>query len=973
MFEPSTRPRLFGLPPGADFGCSVIEGLRARIPVPGELRHVQLFVNTRRMQRRLEQLFDHGPATTLPRLHVITDLARDPLLTGGTEPVPALRRRLELTALISDLIAQQPDLAPRSSLFALADSLAAIFDEMHGEGVSAEVLANLDVTDQSGHWQRALQFLRIAEQFDRASHSAPDAEQQQRRAVCALIARWHDTPPAHPVLLAGSTGSRGTTRLLMEAVSRLPQGGVILPGFDFDQPMSIWDTLQGETIAEDHPQARFADLIRSLDLEPDDVQPWTAAPAPSPARNRLISLSLRPAPVTDQWLTDGPGLKDLPEALNEVTLLEAPTPRLEAEAIALRLRQAALDGQTAALISPDRTLTRQVTAALDRWHILPDDSAGLPLQLSPVGRLLRQSAQMRCGPVDSLALFAALKHPLTHSTEDRNRHLLATRELELYTRRHGPAYPDAQSLRAWAAPNDRQQFADWAAWVGALLSPTPPDIAPLSTHLAQHRALAEALSGGPQGSQGRLWEGPAGEAAATLFEQVEHSAEIAADLSPQDYASLIGQILAGGEVRRPEVGHPNIRIWGTLEARVQSADLVILGGLTEGIWPEPPSPDPWLNRPMRKAAGLLLPDRRIGLAAHDYQQAVAAPEVWITRAIRSEEAETVPSRWVNRLTNLLGGLDGGAQLLTEMRARGQHWVTMAEALETPEHLVPSAPRPSPQVPKDARPKSISVTQVKTLIRDPYAIYARDILRLPKLDSLVPEPDAPLRGILIHEILRRFVAEGIDPAAPEAAERLIELADEQLATGCPWPAIQRHWRARFARVVPWFLQTEQLRRARAVTSALEQAGEIELTGLGLRLRARADRIDRAEDGRLTIYDYKTGAPPSEKEQEAFDKQLLLQAAMAERGAFDPPGAGPVADAAFIGLGSSPSQVAAPLDSTPAGQVWDDFVTLMQAWQDPARGYTARMAPKFTGDEGPYDHLSRYGEWDETQPPKPEDMS
>jgi len=152
---------------------------------------------------------------------------------------------------------------------------------------------------------------------------------------------------------------------------------------------------------------------------------------------------------------------------------------------------------------------------------------------------------------------------------------------------------------------------------------------------------------------------------------------------------------------------------------------VILGGLNDGTWPEAPAPDPWLNRKMRSDAGLLLPERRIGLSAHDYQQAIAAPQVWITRAIRSDEAETVPSRWLNRLGNLLGGLGdaGGPEAWTEMRTRGQHWLDQVTALEEITR-VPPAPRPSPRPPMAARPRDLSVTEIKRLIRDPYAVYAK---------------------------------------------------------------------------------------------------------------------------------------------------------------------------------------------------------------------------------------------------------
>ena len=156
----------------------------------------------------------------------------------------------------------------------------------------------------------------------------------------------------------------------------------------------------------------------------------------------------------------------------------------------------------------------------------------------------------------------------------------------------------------------------------------------------------------------------------------------------KDYTNIFGAVLAEGEVRDPLTSHPNILIWGTLEARVQGADLVILGGLNEGSWPKAPSPDPWLNTDMRQSAGLLLPERQIGLSAHDFQQAVAVNKVWITRSIRSVEVETVPSRWVNRMVNLLRGLSAldGPNLLDEMRVRGAKYLRYANAMESIEQL-----------------------------------------------------------------------------------------------------------------------------------------------------------------------------------------------------------------------------------------------------------------------------------------------
>ena len=395
MFDPSDRSRVFALPMGVDFPAALVDGLCTRMTdaAPHEMAHVELFVNTSRMQRRIRSLFAKKGARFLPKLRLVTDLGRDDIGRDFPDAVNPLVRRLELAQLVRGLIEAERDFAARSHTFDLADSLAGLMEEMQGEGVHPDTLGELDVERHSAHWERSQKFLKLVTKF--FGDDAPlNAEARQRVVVKALIARWHTNPPAHPVIIAGSTGSRGTTRLLMEAVAKLPQGALILPGFDTDMPDHVWAQLDDDLTSEDHPQYRFHALLRALDLTRNDVPLWDTARPASAARNALISLAMRPAPVTDEWLSEGPKLRDLAEATRAVTLIEAPTARAESLTIALRLRGAVEDGQTAARITPDRTLTRQVTAAMDRWGILPDDSAGLPLHRTPPGRLLRHVAAL---------------------------------------------------------------------------------------------------------------------------------------------------------------------------------------------------------------------------------------------------------------------------------------------------------------------------------------------------------------------------------------------------------------------------------------------------------------------------------------------------------------------------------------------------------------------------------------------------
>jgi double-strand break repair protein AddB len=981
MFEHSDVPRLFGCAPGVDFPAAVLRGLQDRLTnaPPEAWARVTIIVNTQRMVRRLRALFDTGPPRLVPRILMLTDLdclyPRAPLPPSSS----ALRRRLELVTLIAKLIKAQPDLAAKSASFDLADSLASLIDEMQGEGVTPDDIARLDVTDQSGHWARAQKFIGIAQTYVDIAQDAPDPEARQRETVLRLATHWANTSPGNPVLIAGSTGSRGTTQLLMRAIAKLPQGAVILPGYDFEMPNVVWDQMGDETTGEDHPQFRFLKLRRALNMEQNQIVPWSDDAPPSAPRNRLVSLALRPAPVTDAWRREGPKLTGLAQATADITLIEADTPRAEAIAIAMRLRQAAETGQRAALITPDRMLTRQVTAALDRWDILPDDSAGTPLHLSPPGRFLRHTTALMDRPLDAEALLTLLKHPLTHSGGDRNLHQLNTQRLELRIRKDGLPYPEAASLRACAAKaykTDPAAIEPWADWVAnAACGKSIQAHLPLAEWVARHLALTEVLATGPTPTQdSALWQKKAGEAARAAMDDLEKHAGFGGDMSASEYGVLITAILSQGEVRDRDAPHPCIMIWGTLEARVQGAELVILAGLNDGTWPEPPKPDPWLNRKMRFDAGLLLPERRIGLSAHDFQQAIAAPEVWLTRSIRSDDAETVPSRWMNRLSNLLSGLKDGPDAWRGMQERGAQWLALTRQLDAAPPK-PKAHRPAPRPPVVARPRHFTVTEIQTLIRDPYAIYARHCLGLRALKPLVQTPDALLRGILSHEVMEDFVkATLVNPHALTAAD-LMQHAVHILERDVPWPAARALWLARFDRAAQWIAETEAIRQGIATPAVFENAaiGRLTMASISTTLEGRADRIDLDDNGQAILYDYKTGAPPTKDQQKHFDKQLLIEAAMVEEGAFEALGPRLVRAAQFIGIGANPKTEDAPIADEPTHQVIAELVSLLGAYLDAEKGYTSRRALYEDRQARDYDQLARFGEWDVTDEPTPETLT
>ena len=966
-------PRVFGLPPGVDYAQAVVAGLAARLEgaPPEAWARVTLVAGTGRMARRLQAALEEGPARLMPRIvRVEAPLEIDRRVPPPPGPAArsALDMQLDLALLIDALKARHPGLAPGGSAFDLARALAALIEEMGGENVSAETLAGLDVGRHAEHWQRAQAIVAAAQ-----AHLAPDdagvpagAEAARRRAVDALAEAWRRDPPADPVIVAGSTGSRATTRLLMSAVARLPQGAVVFPGVDDSAFAGHWQEIAD--LGEDHPQFRVCQMLRELGLASSDLRPWNhAAAAPDGARNALVSLALCPAPVTDRWRADGPRLGDPVAATAGLSLIEAPDPRREAAAIACCLRHATDEGRPCALVTPDRTLARQVVAALARWGIVADDSAGIPLQQTAPGRFLLQVAETLERAPSAADLLALLKHPLTASGGDRGAHLLATRDFELWHRRRGSGPPDAGVLARFAAA--RPRHAGWGAWMSeALFDASQPEADTLSGLLAAHRARAEALAAGPGGrAPGGLWDEAAGAEAQAQMAALASAAEgRPAAFSPRALGDLLRSHLGAASAQDPRVADPRVAIWGTLEARAQGAELLVLGGLNEGVWPALPAPDMWLNRAMRAEAGLLSPEREVGLAAHDFQQAIGAPRVVLSRAVRDAEAGTVPSRWLNRLTNLLGGLgDAGRQAHAQMTARGQRWLEIAVTLDRPRARIAPAPRPAPSPPIAARPRDLPVTSVRTLVRDPYAVYARQVLRLRRLQGLTPALDAAARGQVLHDVMDRFLKTHADwRGDPERARAALDAAAARTLEDVADPAIRALWRARLVAAADRLVAGEMERLADATPVLLEEDGRLEIDTPPFALRARPDRIDRRGDGSYAVIDYKS-SPPSRRQVETFDRQLALEAAMLERGAFPGLQPGPVHALLYVALGPGKDDMGVPLeqDGRPASDLaLDDLRRLIAAYEDRGRGYIARRAVESDGFEGDYDHLSRFGEWE-----------
>ena len=735
---------------------------------------------------------------------------------------------------------------------------------------------------------------------------------------------------------------------------------------------------------EDHPQYRLKHLMDSLGVDPGDVEVWRRGSTGGNSRNRLVSLALRPAPVTDQWMTEGPALGDICEAAEGLALLEAPDPRMEAVSIALCMREAVENGESVSLVTPDRILARQVTAALKRWDITPFDSSGEILLHTMPGRYLHAIADiLGRGSLDPVSLVALLKHPMTHAGKGREFHERETERLERALRDRD-AGSSAEVVLAELSRDVEPESAEahWLDWLNGFLSRTTRlPVAGLAEFVQLHEALSGYLWRGSRMEEGRIpQDTAAGRAALATFEEMNAASDAAGQFTSADYAHLFRSIAARNLVWQPFTAHPLVSIWDTIDARMQSPDIVIAGGLNNGTWPVPPKADPWLNRDLRREAGLLLPERITGLLAHDFQQAVSAKKVVLSRCVRNVDAPTVPSRWLSRIVSLLNGLEGdGERALMQMRLRGQEILRRACLMERTAPSLKPETRPEPRPPVNARPRRLSVTEIRTLITNPYEIYAKRVLGLRELNPLAGGTEVQLRGTVIHDILHRFVRETMDSDADCTPERLMGIAREKIsATDLP-SHVTTFWLAQLDNMAGEFVELEIRRRSRAEPYLQECKGDYRFPDLDFTLTARADRIDRSGQ-QYFLYDYKTGTIPTRAQVDRYDKQLPLTAMMIENGAFREALNGTVSASAYIGAGREAKEVDVPRMIAREGeqidryaQDWARLRQMLEAYLDERTPFIARRYVETRDFGQAYHHLARFGEWDDTAGLKNESWS
>ncbi|HXG81119.1 MAG TPA: PD-(D/E)XK nuclease family protein [Sphingomicrobium sp.] len=882
MSEPFERrapgaPLVYNIPAHRSFADALAIGLINAVGrEPLALARGRILLPNNRAVRTVTEAFVRASngGLVLPRLIAIGDPDIGERIGGALDPldlaeeVPPAIDPLQRQLLLTRLIRREGESAAEA--MRLAAELARTMDQLAVEeippGRLIEAVSN--APDLAGHWQQSIERFRAI--FDRwpslmAERGVIDLADRRSRLLRALAKRWQDRPPDGFTLAAGITTSAPAVAELLAIIAPMEQGAVVIPALADARAMpdEEWDALgpdeEGRS-QELHPQYHLKRLLHRIGVAREEVMPWRSGgrAASSSARGRAVIHAM----VTPRFSSKWNALPAQERRLTGIRVAELADPASEAQAIAIALREAVeTPGRTAALVTPDRDLAARVSAHLQRWGIEADDSAGQPLSQTPPGTLLLAVAAAAIENLAPVPLLALLKHPLVGGEgDDRLQWLESVRALDLGLRGPRPRsgidgldehFDGSKANRAW------RHIRPTIAHIGRGIGTTA-----LASFAATLGEMVTALSGD------MAWRGPDGRLAAELLAAIEQSPDAAAiAISPEDVVPLLRSLLESLPVRRPYGGHPRIFIWGLLEARLQKADLMVLGGMNEGVWPALPAADPWLAPQIRRTLRLPGVEFRTGLAAHDFMSALGAPRVLLTRARRDSRSPTIASRFWLRLQAMTGGM-----------TRDQRLERLATAVDSSPGIEPS-PRPAPKPPVEKRPKRIAVTDLDRLKADPFAFYARAVLGLRKEEPVDAEHHAAWKGNAVHAVLEKwFEEDDCDPA------RLRPRAEAMLRDEAIHPMLRALWSPRLMEAIEWIASEVARDREEGRKPILaEQKGEAEVAGVTL--HGRVDRIDGLADGKLAIVDYKTGQAPARKAvAEGFALQLGLLSLIAREGGF-----------------------------------------------------------------------------------------
>lgn len=830
-----------------NFADKLVEIILSRQTSPLQTAQTQIILPTKRACRNVKEAFIRlcgEKPILMPQMKPLFEA--DDLM----QDLPPALSSLERLFLLARLCQAKPNIDTLDKAFKIATALGEILDEFYTYEIPLDKLENLAPNeDLAQHWKESLVFLDILRSVwpqVLAEEGKIDAADLRIQLINHLINKIQNPQFNTPMILAGFDGEVPAVRRLIETLNKKDNSLILLNGLNTEI-----ETDEIKNITPQHYQFHLHKLLKHLKIQPQNVSTLSEKETYQEA---FIREAFKPAEQADEWR-----YSNISEnVLRNVTRIDCDTITEEALTIALILREVLeTPEKTAALVTSDRNLSRHVIAEIKRWGIELDDSAGTPLHHTPTGVFLSLIADygLQANGTSALAL---LKHPLCADGQQPSDLRINAKQAEYHAR-------SKHINLDFNFKTDMNEFK-------SVFSKNEP--ISFKEILILHLDIAEKLAtSSDRTGLTRLWETDDGEAAYRFFTELkEHSKNIGTIL-PSLYSETLTYLMSGVSVR-PKYGmHPRLDILGPIESRLIHPDVCIIGGLNEGTFPQLPDTGPWLSRPMRQKIGLPLPESSLAMQAMDFAYAFCAKEVYLTRSLKSDGSQTIPSRFLSRMEAVLEGSG------IKWHIQKPSW---SRQLDMPDKIEKTE-RPSPIPPIELRPTKLSVTNIERLMCNPYGVYARYILNLYPLDELENNQDRLLYGTALHAALENMVKNKTYDTKTIVDDMMTELKRLNMSE-----ASRALFRPKIEKVAQFISETQKKRLPNIKSSFVEIEGEWTFKledNSAFTITAKADRIDCMHNQDIEIIDYKTGTTPSNTQVcQGYKPQLPLEGLIVKNNGF-----------------------------------------------------------------------------------------
>lgn len=927
---------------------------------PEELSNILFLLPNRRSCQSLADAFvryNGGKPTILPRMEPIAETDENEIfLGGGAEILPNLKpaidsmeRVFNFTKLIMHKNEYGVDDVSLAQAYALAQNLASFIDTVQNEELDFARLDNIVPDDYSDHWRKTLTLLKIITKYwprILEENGYCDPMERRKQLLRAELDFWRTSSNRPKIVIAGSTAAFPVLKEMVKTVAEFPDGEVYLYGLDKYLDADSW-----KKIDENHPQYELKKLLDCLQMSRDEVV--DIADKNISQREKLISEIMRPASTTGEWRKLSEKIFSA-DTFKDIHLINCDDMRHEAKTIAMIMRETLeTEGKTVALVTVDRNLSRRVISELKKWKIDADDSAGQPLSLTHIGIYFRLIAEVIVQNTMA-AKMALLKYPFTACGNNSADFKQKVYKLELALRNEEKLKAPQQALL--------DDFEKRLLPLKELYESPKVD---LKRMLIAHIEVAQSLADTDTKTGDEIiWKNDDGNVAAEFFAALINKSDELGEIYANDYLPFLVTMMTEKNVRSRYGYHPRIKILGPIEARLTNYDRVIIGEANEGIWPQLPQTDMWMSRPMKTAFKMPQSERNIGVCAADFSHLLNAPEVYITRAQKVGGTPTDKSRWWLRFETVLEAIFGSED---EQKAKYAFiyqepysvWAKNLERCSNPCSI--KAPHPRPEI--KYRPRKLSASQVEILMRDPYSVYAKEILKLKPLKDLDREKEAFDFGIMVHKILEDFNNEYNGEYYPENAAELLMNAGLQELNNIS-EEVQAFWKPQLKAMIDMVVKKEREYRKSIAKVHSEVNGEMTFKGKAgdFLITAKADRVDETKDGCINILDYKTGKGRGDKEiKEATAPQLPVEALIAQKVGYEGVKRAKVAGMQYWALKDKSGKTDYEQSQEAISKIEVALQNLIDGFDNIERPYLAKPVKSKHGQYKDYDHLSRYLEW------------